>query len=282
MRLIKEISQMKDYRKKIKAPQVVGFVPTMGAIHQGHLSLIRKARQQCDKVVVSIFVNPIQFGKGDDYQRYPRNLSEDIELSEKEGVDVVFAPSLEEMYPQDYSTFVQVGGPLSSTLEGASRSGHFKGVATVLIKLFNIIKPDSSYFGEKDYQQVLIVKKVVDELNLDTQIIVLPTIREKDGLALSSRNSYFDEKEREAAIILYKSLKKGKEWILEGEKNSWRIILEMKKLIEKELLARIDYVAIVDPNSMEEVQNIEGEVLIVLAVRISKIRLIDNVRVRRG
>ncbi len=177
MRLIKEISQMKDYRRKIKASQTVGFVPTMGAFHEGHLSLIRKARQQCDRVVVSVFVNPIQFGKGDDYQRYPRNLSEDISLSEKEGIDVVFAPSLEEMYPQDYSTFVQVGGPLSSTLEGASRYGHFKGVATVLVKLFNIVKPDFSYFGEKDYQQVLIVKKVVDELNLDTQIIVLPTIR---------------------------------------------------------------------------------------------------------
>jgi len=206
MRLIKEISQMKDYRKKIKTPRTVGLVPTMGAFHQGHLSLFGKARQQCDKVVVSVFVNPIQFGKGDDYQRYPRNLSEDISLSEKEGVDVVFAPSLEEMYSQDYSTFVQIGGPLSSTLEGASRYGHFKGVATVLIKLFNIVKPDFSYFGEKDYQQVLVVKKVVEELNLDTQIIVLPTIREKDGLALSSRNSYLNKEERKAAVILYKSL----------------------------------------------------------------------------
>lgn len=282
MRLIKEISQMKDYRKKIEVPQTVALVPTMGAIHQGHLSLLRKARQQCDKVVMSIFVNPTQFGRGDDYQRYPRNLSEDISLSEKEGVDVVFAPSVEEIYRQGYSTFVQVEGPLSSTLEGSSRPGHFKGVATVLIKLFNIINPDYSYLGEKDYQQALMVKKLVKELNLDTKIVVLPTIREKDGLALSSRNSYFDEKERGAATILYQSLKKGKEWILQGEKNFGRIILEMKKLIEKEPLARIDYITIVDPNSMEETQNIEGEVLIVLAVRISKIRLIDNVRVRRG
>ena len=282
MRLIEEISQMKDYRKKIKPPQTVGLVPTMGALHEGHLSLFRKARQQCDKVVISIFVNPTQFGRGDDYQRYPRNLSGDMKLSEKEGVDVVFAPSLEEMYPQGYSTFIGLKGSLSSTLEGAFRPGHFRGVVTVLIKLFNIVNPHYSYLGEKDYQQTLIVKKLVEELNLDTQVIILPTVREKDGLALSSRNSYFDEKEREAATILYKSLKKAKEWILEGEKNSWRIILEMKKLIEKELLARIDYVAIVDPNSMEETQNIEGEVLIVLAVRISKIRLIDNVRVRRG
>ncbi len=282
MRLIREISQMKDYRKKIKTPQTVGLVPTMGAIHQGHLSLLRKARQQCDKVVVSIFVNPIQFGKRDDYQHYPRNLSEDISLSEKEGVDVVFAPSLEEMYPQDYSTFVQIGGPLSSTLEGASRSGHFKGVATVLVKLFNIIKPDFSYFGEKDYQQVLIVKKVVDELNLDTQIIVLPTIREKDGLALSSRNFYLNKEERKVATILYKALEKAKLWIEEGERNPFSIVSKIKDLIKKEPLARIDYVAVVNPETLEKVEDIKGEVLIVLAVRISKVRLIDNVRVGRG
>ena len=276
MRLIKEISQMKDYRRKIKASQTVGFVPTMGAFHEGHLSLIRKARQQCGKVVVSVFVNPIQFGKGDDYQRYPRNLSEDISLSEKEGVDVVFAPSLEEMYPQDYSTFVQVGGPLSSTLEGASRCGHFKGVATVLIKLFNIVKPDFSYFGEKDYQQVLIVKKVVDELNLDTQIIVLPTIREKDGLALSSRNSYLNKEERKAAAILHEALEKAKLWIEEGERNPFIIVSKMKDLIKKEPLARIDYVAVVNPETLEKVEDIKGEVLITLAVRIGKTRLIDN------
>jgi len=279
MRLIKEISQMKDYRKKIKAPQTVGFVPTMGAFHQGHLSLLRKARQQCDKVVVSVFVNPIQFGKGDDYQHYPRNLSEDISLSEKEGVDVVFAPSLEEMYPQDYSTFVQVGGPLSSTLEGASRYGHFKGVATVLVKLFNIIKPDFSYFGEKDYQQVLIVKKVVDELNLDTQIIILPTIREKDGLALSSRNSYLNKEERKVAAILYKALEKAKLWIEEGERNPFSIVSKMKDLIKKEPLARIDYIAVVNPETLEKVEDVKGEVLITLAVRIGETRLIDNMRI---
>jgi len=279
MKLIKEISQMKDYRKKIKAPQTVGFVPTMGAFHQGHLSLLRKARQQCDKVVVSVFVNPIQFGKGDDYQHYPRNLSEDISLSEKEGVDVVFAPSLEEMYPQDYSTFVQVGGPLSSTLEGASRYGHFKGVATVLVKLFNIIKPDFSYFGEKDYQQVLIVKKVVDELNLDTQIIILPTIREKDGLALSSRNSYLNKEERKVAAILYKALEKAKLWIEEGERNPFSIVSKMKDLIKKEPLARIDYIAVVNPETLEKVEDVKGEVLITLAVRIGETRLIDNMRI---
>ncbi len=282
MRLIKEISQMKDYRKKIKAPQTVGLVPTMGAFHQGHLSLIRKAHQQCDKVVVSIFVNRIQFGRGDDYQRYPRNLSEDISLSEKEGVDVVFAPSLEEMYPQDYSTFVQVGGPLSSRLEGASRCGHFKGVATVLIKLFNIVKPDFSYFGEKDYQQVLIVKKVVDELNLDTQIIVLPTIREKDGLALSSRNSYLNKEERKAAVILYKALEKAKLWIEEGERNPFSIVSKIKDLIKKESLAKLDYVAVVNPETLEKVEDIKGEVLALLAVSIGKARLIDNLLLIAG
>ena len=279
MRLIKEISQMKDYRKKIKAPQTVGLVPTMGAFHGGHLSLIRKARQQCDKVVVSIFVNPIQFGKGDDYQRYPHNLSEDISLSEKEGVNVVFAPSLEEMYPQDYSTFVQVGGSLSSTLEGASRSGHFKGVATVLIKLFNIIKPDFSYFGEKDYQQVLVVERVIEELNLDSQIVALPTVREKDGLALSSRNVHLNKEERKAAAILYEALGKAKLWIEEGERNPFIIVSKIKDSIKKEPLAGIDYVAVVNPETLEKVEDIEREVLITLAVRIGETRLIDNMRI---
>ena len=279
MRLIKKISQMKDYRKQIKADQTVGLVPTMGAFHQGHLSLFRKARQKCDKVIVSLFVNAIQFGKGGDYQRYPRNLSEDISLSEKEGADAVFAPSSEEMYPQDYSTFVRVEGLLSSTLEGTSRCGHFKGVATVLIKVFNIVRPDFSYFGEKDYQQVLIVRKVVEELNLDTQIIVLPTVREEDGLALSSRNSYLNKEEREAAAILYEALEKAKLWIEEGERNPFSIGSKIKDSIRKEPLAKLDYVAVVNPETLEKIEDIKGEVLITLAVRIGETRLIDNMRV---
>ena len=192
------------------------------------------------------------------------------------------SPSREEMYPDDYFTFVEVEGYLTSTLEGDSRPGHFRGVTTILTKLFNIVSPDRSYFGEKDYQQVLVVKKLVNELNLDTQIIVLSIVRENDGLALSSRNSYFDEKEREAATILYKSLKKAKEWTIGGEKDPARIIHKMKELIEKEPLAEIDYIAIVGPNSMEKVQSIEGEVLIALAVKIGKVRLIDNMRVKRS
>lgn len=278
MRLIKEISQMRDYSKKIKGTRVIGFVPTMGSLHEGHLSLIRKARQQCEEVVISIFVNPTQFGKGGDYQRYPCDLSKDMKLSEKEGVDVIFAPSQEEMYPQGYSTFVEIKGNLSSTLEGASRPGHFKGVATILTKLFNIINPDYSYFGEKDYQQALVIKKLAKELNLDTRILVLPTIREKDGLALSSRNFYLNKKERKAATILYKALKRAKEWVGEGEKDPSALVSKMRDLIEKEPLARIDYVAVVGPKTLEKVKEVRGEVLAFLAVNIGETRLIDNIK----
>lgn len=276
MRLIKEISQMRDYSKKIKGTRIIGFVPTMGSLHEGHLSLIRKARQECEEVVVSIFVNPAQFGKKEDYQRYPRDLSGDMRLSEKEGVGVIFAPSGEEMYPQGYSTFVEIEGSLSSILEGASRPGHFKGVATILVKLFNIINPDYSYFGEKDYQQALVVKKLVKDLNLDTRVIALPTIREKDGLALSSRNSYLNKKERKAAAVLYKALKRAKEWVGEGQKDPLALATEMRDLIEDEPLAKIDYVAVVNPKTLEKVEKIEGEVLALLAVNIGGTRLIDN------
>ena len=279
MKLIKDIAQMKTCRKKIKATETIGFVPTMGALHEGHLSLIRKARQQCDKVIVSIFVNPLQFKRGENYQRYPRSLSEDIRLSEKEGVDVVFAPSVEEMYPQGPSTFVVVEGILSSTMEGASRPGHFMGVTTVLTKLFNIINPDRSYFGKKDYQQALIVKKLVDELNLDTKVIVLPTVREKDGLALSSRNLYLNKEERKAASILHQVLKRTKLWIEEGERNPFSLVSKIRNLIKKEPLAKLDYVVIVDAETLEKIEDIRGKVLVALAVRIGKTRLIDNMTI---
>ncbi|HHJ00878.1 MAG TPA: pantoate--beta-alanine ligase, partial [Candidatus Aerophobetes bacterium] len=216
MRLIRKIDEMRKYVRERKNKKLIGFVPTMGYLHEGHLSLIRKARRECDEVIVSIFVNPTQFGRGEDYHSYPRDLKRDIALSEKEKVDVIFAPSVEEMYPEGYSTFVQVEGRLSSVLEGVSRPGHFRGVCTVLVKLFNIINPDISFFGEKDFQQALIVKKMVEDLNIDTRIVLLPTVREEDGLAMSSRNSYFNKEERKAAIILYRSLKKAKEWIDQG------------------------------------------------------------------
>ncbi|MCD6083374.1 pantoate--beta-alanine ligase [Candidatus Aerophobetes bacterium] len=279
MRLIRKIDEMRKYVRERKNKKLIGFVPTMGYLHEGHLSLIRKARRECDEVIVSIFVNPTQFGRGEDYHSYPRDLKRDIALSEKEKVDVIFAPSVEEMYPEGYSTFVQVEGRLSSVLEGASRPGHFRGVCTVLVKLFNIINPDISFFGEKDFQQALIVKKMVEDLNIDTRIVLLPTVREEDGLAMSSRNSYFNEEERKAAIILYRSLKKAKEWIDQGERNSSRIIQKMKDFIAKEPLARIDYIAIVDSKSLEEVEQVERGNLIALAVYIGKVRLIDNMRV---
>ena len=279
MRLIRKIDEMRKYVRERKNKKLIGFVPTMGYLHEGHLSLIRKARRECDEVIVSIFVNPTQFGRGEDYHSYPRDLKRDIALSEKEKVDVIFAPSVEEMYPEGYSTFVQVEGRLSSVLEGASRPGHFRGVCTVLVKLFNIINPDISFFGEKDFQQALIVKKMVEDLNIDTRIVLLPTVREEDGLAMSSRNSYFNEEERKAAIILYRSLKKAKEWIDQGERSSSRIIQKMKDFIAKEPLARIDYIAIVDSKSLEEVEQVERGNLIALAVYIGKVRLIDNMRV---
>jgi pantoate--beta-alanine ligase len=279
VRVIKKIDEMKKYVKERKGNKVIGLVPTMGYLHKGHLSLIRKARKECDEVIVSIFVNPTQFGEGEDYQRYPRDLERDIKLSEREGVDVIFAPLVEDMYPENYSTSIQLEGRLPSVLEGASRPGHFRGVCTVLSKLFNIINPDLSFFGEKDYQQALIVKKMVKDLNIPTRIVLLPTVREKDGLAVSSRNSYFNERERKAATILYQSLKEAKKWIEDGEKNPSQIVDKMRNFIAKEPLARIDYIAIVNSESLEKVEKVKRENLIALAVYIGKVRLIDNMRV---
>ena len=283
MQLIEKIEEMKNYRKRIKNKgKSIGFVPTLGYLHQGHISLIKRARENCDEVVVSIFVNPLQFGPKEDYQRYPRDLSRDAEICQKEGVDVIFAPSLKEMYPKGYSTFIDMQGNLIQVLEGKFRPGHFKGVTTVLIKLFNIVYPDLSFFGEKDYQQALIVKKMVKDLNLDTKIVLSPTVREKDGLALSSRNSYLTLKERKAAPVLYRSLVKAKQAIEKGEKDPERVICLMEDLISKEPLAKIDYIDLVDPLTLERISQIKGDVLAVLAVRIGKVRLIDNMRVKKG
>ena len=281
MKIIKKINIMKNYSREEKLKgKKIGFVPTMGALHQGHLSLIRKAREECDRVVVSIFVNPTQFGPGEDFDRYPRDLESDVRLCEREGVDVVFAPSVEEMYPENFSTWVEVKGNLTETLEGAHRPGHFRGVTTVLTKLFNIVIPDCSYFGEKDYQQALVVKKLVDDLNIPVEIVLAPTIREIDGLACSSRNRYLNKEERRAARVLYQSLLRAKTEIQDGEDNPSCIISSMEDLILEEPLAKIDYIAIVDPVSLKPVKRIRGEVLVAVAVKIGKTRLIDNMRIK--
>jgi pantoate--beta-alanine ligase len=279
MELIKHISEMRDYVNRIEKGRSIGFVPTMGYLHAGHLSLIKRARQDCDKVAVSIFVNPIQFSVGGDYHRYPRDLSRDVRLCKQEGVDVAFAPSRDEMYPEGYSAFVKVEGEISSVLEGSSRPGHFQGVCTILTKLFNIINPDFSYFGQKDYQQALVVKRLVRDLNLRTQIVVLPTVREKDGLAVSSRNSYLNKEERCAAAVLHKSLEKAKRLIKEGMRDPALIESKMKDLIKAEPLAQIDYVAVVDLETLRKVERIEKEILVVVAVKIGGTRLIDNMKI---
>lgn len=281
MILVKKIKEMKSYiKEKKKEGKIIGFVPTMGYLHQGHLSLIKRAKEDCEVAVVSIFVNPTQFGRGEDYNRYPQNLERDKKLCQKEGTDVIFAPEVKEMYPEGYSTFVEVEGRFSSVLEGASRPGHFRGVTTVLTKLFYIINPDYSYFGEKDYQQTLVVKKMVKDLNLNTQIFVLPTVREEDGLAASSRNSYLNKEERKEAAILYKSLIAAKEEVRKGERNPYRLISFMRNLIEKEPLSKIDYIAVVDPETLEEVKKIDEKILLALAVNIGGTRLIDNMKIQ--
>lgn len=280
MELIKDIDRMRTYIERIEKGKIIGFVPTMGGFHEGHLSLIRKGREDSDVLVVSIFVNPTQFGPKEDFEGYPRDLEQDIKLAEAEGADVTFVPSIKEIYPDGYSTFVEVEGYLTSTLEGDSRPGHFRGVTTILTKLFNIVSPDRSYFGEKDYQQALVVRKLVRELNLNMEIVTLPTMKEEDGLALSSRNSYLTSEERKAATILYRSLLRAKENTLQGIGDAKTIISDIKDLISGEPLAQIDYVAIVDPATLKTIEKIEKEVVVLLAVKIGGTRLIDNLRIK--
>jgi len=260
--------------------ETIGFVPTMGALHEGHLSLIRKARKENARVVVSIFVNPAQFGKNEDFKRYPRNLRQDALLCQKEGVDILFSPLAKEMYPVNYKTYVQVKD-LSDCLCGKFRPGHFKGVATVVIKLFNIVAPDTAYFGQKDAQQAVIIRKMAEDLNLSVKIIVLPTLRDKDGLAMSSRNIYLNKNERKHALSLYKSLHSARGLIQKGERSPERVIRAIRKMIAIDKAPRIDYISIVDPDTLMPLDKITNNSLIILAVWIGKTRLIDNVIVRK-
>lgn len=271
-------NKIKDWKKE---GQTIGLVPTMGFLHEGHLSLVRGARQGNDRTAVSIFVNPKQFGPAEDYQVYPRDFNRDAVLLEKEGVDLVFYPPVEDMYPAGYKTYVEVED-LENKLCGRSRPGHFRGVCTVVLKLFNLIQPDEAYFGWKDAQQVLILKKMVEDLNLTVKIKPMPLIREKDGLALSSRNVYLNSQERQAALVLYHSLELAERLIKTGERQAAKIRQQMIDLISAEPLARIDYVEIVDFETLEPLETVEREALIALAVYFGKTRLIDNLRLISG
>ena len=260
-------------RKKGKR---VGFVPTMGCLHEGHLSLIKKARRENDIVVISVFVNPTQFGPREDYKRYPRNFKRDKALAKRCGADIIFYPDVKDMYIPTHSTYVDVK-KISENLCGRFRPGHFRGVATIVTKLFNIIPADNAYFGEKDAQQALIIKRMARDLNVPVKIKIQPTVREKDGLAVSSRNKYLSEKERFEATVLFKSLLLAKGLIEKGERNSDRIIRGMRSLIGKKGSARIEYISIVDIDELKDAKSLKGRVLIAIAVRFGKTRLIDNI-----
>ncbi|HNB72341.1 MAG TPA: pantoate--beta-alanine ligase [Acidobacteriota bacterium] len=278
MEIINRIPRMRMLSRKLRRDnRKIGFVPTMGALHDGHLSLIRRAQQMSDVVIVSIFINPIQFGPSEDFEVYPRDLARDAEQIANKGVDYLFAPSIDEMYPEDFMTYV-VTENLSSRLCGASRPGHFRGVTTIVNKLFNIITPDFAFFGQKDAQQVIIIQRMVRDLCMDTEVVVCPIIREVDGIAMSSRNQYLDPEERQAGLVLYRSIELARNMYLDGERDCPKIVGVIRELIEKEPLARIDYVAAVDVDTLEPLNEIDDDtsVLIALAVFIGRTRLIDN------
>ena len=256
----------------------VGVVPTMGALHEGHLSLVRAATHECDKVVATIFVNPTQFGPSEDFARYPRELSRDSELLATVGCDVVFSPTTDGMYPDKFSTSIDVGS-VAEPWEGASRPTHFAGVATVVCKLLNIVPADFAYFGQKDYQQTVVVRQMVRDLNVATTIRVCPTIREDDGLAMSSRNAYLSPDERQAALVLSQSLFAARQQIEQGEASADVIRTTIQQRFAAEPLAQLDYVAILRDGTVESIENIDGPAVIALAARVGKTRLIDNMRI---
>jgi len=276
MQVIKSIKEMQALSREFRSQgKTTGFVPTMGALHEGHLSLIRRSRMENDVTVVSIFVNPVQFGPKEDFERYPRDIEGDLEKLSPLNVDAVFIPETSEMYPYSFSTFIDVGS-IGRVLCGFSRPGHFNGVATVVTKLFNIVMPHNAYFGQKDFQQAVVIKKLVRELNLGIEIIVCSTIREADGLAMSSRNSYLNEEERKKATILYRALKHGEGLIAMGIKDSTRIKEDMKEIIKSKPMVEVEYIEIVEPENLERVERIESTAVICLAARLGTTRLIDN------
>ncbi|MCC6127384.1 MAG: pantoate--beta-alanine ligase [Pirellulales bacterium] len=258
-----------------RAGKRIGFVPTMGALHEGHLSLVRASKAECAATAVSIYVNPRQFGPNEDFSKYPRTLEADLELLAGCGADLVFTPQDADVYPPGFASWVEVGA-VAEPLEGQFRPGHFRGVATVVLKLFNLVQPDAAYFGRKDYQQAAVIRRMVADLHVPVEIRVCPTVREPDGLAMSSRNRYLSPSARQRALVLWKSLERAGEMVAEGERDAEKILREMRRIILAAEDARIDYVAIVDPDTLQPVETVQKSALAILAVKIENTRLIDN------
>jgi pantoate--beta-alanine ligase len=275
------IQSIQELRQAVRTARLdgklIGFVPTMGYLHEGHLALLQRAKQDCDFIVVSIFVNPTQFGPNEDFERYPSDLAGDTALCAQVPVDVIFAPTVAEMYPQPFLTEVSIG-KITNTLCGASRPGHFTGVATVVSKLLNIVRPDVAYFGQKDAQQVVVIRRMLQDLNMDDICIKsVPIVREADGLAKSSRNVFLAPEERQAAVVLSRSLRTAETWVAQGERNVSTIVTKLRALIAAEPLSDIDYVEIVDVDTLQPIEYLSTKALAALAVRFGKTRLIDNV-----
>ena len=269
---------MSSVARKIRREQdrTIGLVPTMGALHEGHLSLVREARRMCDIVVVSVFVNPTQFAPGEDFEKYPRDLTKDTALLTDYNVDYIFAPTADEIYPKGFATYVNVEG-LSEQLEGGSRPGHFRGVATIVTILLNTVRPDFAFFGQKDAQQALIIRRLVKDLAFDTEIVLLPTVREDSGLAISSRNLYLNPDEQQAAAVIHQALMRAKTAYKEGERSPGRLEILVRSTIELEPRARVDYVNVVDAETLEHLDKLDDRsILIAVAAYIGKTRLIDN------
>ncbi len=280
MVVLKSVSEVRAWRRRVRADDAsVGLVPTMGAFHQGHLSLIRRAVADCDVTAVSLFVNPTQFGRGEDLESYPQDLERDVELASREGVDVLFAPPTANMYAEGYATWVEVER-LTTGLCGRFRAGHFRGVTTIVLKLLNVVQPDRAYFGEKDYQQLAVIRRMVQDLDLECEIVGMPTIREPDGLAMSSRNAYLSPEQRRAALVLPRSLTKARQLIESGQRSAGKVLRAVKSRFAAEPLASLQYAEIVDPDTLEPVERCDRDVVIAAACLVGDTRLIDNQMVK--
>ncbi|MGH9617151.1 MAG: pantoate--beta-alanine ligase [Acidobacteriaceae bacterium] len=281
MQILSDIAELRAALRKLRGdnradPRSVGFVPTMGALHGGHLSLVRAARQRCDIVVASIFVNPTQFAPNEDFSRYPRTLEQDCRMLEIEGVDVVFTPTAEEMYPSSASTFVEVQG-IGERLDGVSRPGHFRAVATIVAKLFHIVQPEAAFFGQKDAAQLAVLRAMVRDLNFPIDVVVCPTVREPDGLAMSSRNRYLSPDERRQALSLSRALLAAETLAKRGERDAANLLQKMRAILQAESAVRVDYVAIIDPDKLLPVEDVAEGALLAVAAYIGGTRLIDNI-----